>query len=69
MIERGRSFGFLHKPPHAILISREIRRQNLQSNFTIELCVLSQIYLTHSARADLRADFVTTKFCTSEEHR
>ena len=58
MIERGRSFGFLHKPPHVILISREIRRQNLQRHSTIELRILGQIHLAHAARANLRADFV-----------
>ena len=41
----------------------DVGRQNLQRNFAIELRFLCQIHLTHAARANLRADFVTTEFC------
>jgi len=33
MIERGRGFGFLNKPAHAVSICSQISRKNLQRDF------------------------------------
>ena len=63
MVERGSSLGFPHKALHSIRMSSNIGRQNLQCNFAIEFRILRQIHLTHPARAELRANFVTTEFC------
>src|SRR5687768_6956099 len=51
MIQRGSSLCFLNKAPHPRLISNDIGRQDLQRYFTIELCILCEIYLAHSALA------------------
>src|SRR5206468_10782845 len=64
MIQRRSGLRLLHEPPHAIRMSSNIRRQNLQRNFAIQLCILRQINFTHSARANLCADFVTAKSYT-----
>ena len=48
---------------YGVLIGVQVRCQNLQGDFAIELCVLSQIYLIYSALADFRADFVTAETC------
>ena len=70
MIERRGSFGFLHKAAHPIVMSSDFSGQNLQRNFAIELRILRQINLSHSAFAKLRADFVTTEFCACDNrHR
>jgi len=39
MVERCRGFSFLNKAAHAVLIGSQIRRQDLQSDFAIELRV------------------------------
>ena len=53
----------LHEATHAIVIACNFSRQDLQRDFPIQFRVLRQIDFTHSALADLRADFVTTEFC------
>src|SRR5438552_8624325 len=53
MIQRRRGLGFLHKAPHPIRMSSNIRGQNLQRNFAIELCVLLKVNFAHSAGAKL----------------
>ena len=40
-----------------------IQLEGLLRNGAIELCVLGEIDLTHSALANLRADFVATQVC------
>src|SRR5213593_3982181 len=62
MIQCGSSPGFLHEATHG-LAACVIARQNLQSDFAIELGVVGEVDLTHSARAELRADFVAANFC------
>src|SRR4030095_14095043 len=65
MIEGRRGLCFTDEAVHPIGIFSKVWRQNLQSHFTIERGVLSQIHLAHSARAQLRADFVAAEFCAS----
>jgi hypothetical protein len=43
MIERGRSFCFLNKAPHSVLIGGDIRRQNLQCDFAIKFRILCEM--------------------------
>ena len=54
---RGR-FRLLNETPHAVLVCREVSRQNLQRNFAIKFCILRQVHFTHSARTNLRDDAV-----------
>ena len=60
MIQRCGRFCFAHEAVHSIAVRSDLRGQDLQRNFTIEFRVLRQIHFAHSARADLRADLVTT---------
>jgi hypothetical protein len=53
-------FCFLPEALHAIMMSGN-RRQNLQCHLAIELYILREIHLAHSAFANLGADFVPTK--------
>ena len=63
MVERRSSLGFLLEAMHSVVMSRHISGQNLQRDFTIELCILRQIHLAHPTRANLCADFVAAEFC------
>ena len=67
MIERGRGFGFLHKPSHAVSICSQISRKNLQRDFTIQLSVLCEVHFAHSAGAELPEDFIMAELCTRRE--
>src|SRR5258705_11266389 len=58
MIESSGRLCFTNKPLHSITIRREVGRQNLQRDFTIELGVLPQVHLAHPACADLGDDAV-----------
>src|SRR6266540_3375862 len=72
MIQGGRRFGFLNKTLQSRLISRDILRQDLQCDGTLELRVIGEIYLAHPACTDLRANLISAKFCASrkrETHR
>ena len=51
MVQRRSGFCFLHETPHPIMIGRDFGRQNFQSYSSIELCILRQIHLAHSALA------------------
>ena len=53
MTKRRGRLSFLNKAPHPILICGDIGRQNLQRDFAIELCILREEHLAHTARADL----------------
>src|SRR5256886_16968049 len=64
VVKRRRSFSFANEPLHSVAIRGHFGRQNLQSNLAIELRVMRQINFTHSARANLCADFVTSKAYT-----
>src|ERR1043166_120802 len=64
MIERRSSVSLLTETAETIAILGECFCQNLDGNLSPQARVFSQIHLTHSALANLRADFVTTKFCT-----
>src|SRR5712691_9893048 len=63
MVERRCSLGLLHKALHPVWMSSDFNRQYLQRNFARQFRILRQIHLTHSALANLRADFVATEFC------
>lgn len=41
--------------------------QDLERYFAVQLRVMGQIHCTHSALADLRADFVATEFCPGRD--
>lgn len=49
---------------HALLVSSQFWRKNLQGDGTMKLAVVSEIDLSHAAGAKLRTDFIATKFCT-----
>ena len=69
MIERGSSSRLLIEAAHSIFISSEISGKNLQRDFAVQPRVFRQIYLTHPARAEQRADFIAAQFCsTSKSH-
>src|SRR5258708_23029116 len=63
MIERGRGLGLLIEAPHAVLIKSNFGRKNLERNSAMHLGVFCEIHLTHSARPNLRADFIATELC------
>lgn len=58
----GRRHGLLFKTPQPIFAGRETDRQNVQRNFAMQSHIFRQVHFTHSARADLLADFVATEF-------
>ena len=62
MIQCRNSSRFLDEATHAVVPS-ETARQNLQSDFTIELGVVGEIDFTHSTRAELVADFIAANSC------
>src|SRR3989442_8219458 len=68
MVKRRRGLSFANEPLHSVAIRGHFSRQNLQSNFAIQLCILRQINFAHSTLANLRADFVATKFCAYSKH-
>ena len=41
--------------------------QNLQRDCAVQFCILSEIDFSHSARADLRANFVTSESCAGSK--
>src|SRR2546422_11471096 len=64
MVQRRSSLRFLLEAMHSVVMSCNISGQNLQRDFTIELCILRQIHFAHSAFANLRADFVAAESYT-----
>src|SRR5213080_2836408 len=56
---------FLFEAVDSVAILREISGQNFHRNCAPKLRVLRQIHLTHSALANLRANFVTAEFCAA----
>src|SRR2546426_8044393 len=57
---RGRA-GLLQETMEALLIARNVGRQNLERHCAIKLRVVREVNLTHPARAELRANFVAAK--------
>jgi hypothetical protein len=53
MIQCGGGLGFANKPPHAIAVRGDIRRQDLQRDFAIQFSIVSKIHLAHPAFAML----------------
>src|SRR6266550_5794936 len=64
MVEGGGGLRFLNEAAHAIAVTGEIGRENLECNLAAELGIFSEINFAHSARADLRANFVMLEFCS-----
>src|SRR6266498_2240947 len=64
MVQGTRRTRFLLKPAQSILIDRESSRQNFDRNVATELAIACTIHFSHPACAKLRADFVTSEFCT-----
>ena len=44
-----------------LLVSRDLRRQDFDSDIAVELAIARKIHLAHPAFAELRADFVTAE--------
>jgi hypothetical protein len=71
MVERGRGLRFLNEASQPILMSRDFAGQEFQSHGPAELCVLSAVDLTHTARTDFGTDAIVRnrstggKFCHS----
>src|SRR5204862_1718054 len=63
MIESRNGSGLADKPAHALSIFGEFRWQSFQRNLAVELSVLGKVHFSHSAFADLRANFVMTQTC------
>ena len=63
MIERCRCSRFLFEASHTILVRSDVDRQNLQGDFAIQTVVLSEIDLTHTTRAEKRANRITPELC------
>jgi hypothetical protein len=56
MIQGGSRLGFLHEPPHALGIGRDVAGENFQRGLAIEPGVLRQIHLAHAPGAEDRED-------------
>src|SRR5882724_3779388 len=67
MIKCRRRLSLLHKAKHALTTESQFSRQNLQGHAAIELRVLGQVDLTHSALANLVQNFISTKFCAGSQ--
>src|SRR5688572_13326169 len=63
MIKRSGCLGLLLKTLQSILVVAESGRQDFDRHVAIQLLIACAIDLTHSAFANLRADFIATKFC------
>jgi len=64
MIQCASSLGLLLKPPQPIRILCKRDRKTFDRHIPIQLLIARAINLTHSARANLRADFVAGQvFC------
>jgi len=53
MVPRCSSVRLWHKAAHAILIGRQLGRQNFQRHLAVQAGVISEIHLAHSTCADL----------------
>jgi len=57
----------LDEAAHPLSVRGRVNWQHLQRHIAIELHVPRQIHFAHPARAELRADFVTAKFCAGDQ--
>jgi hypothetical protein len=55
------AFGFALKAGDPVGIEREFLRQNLDRDFSFEVCVLRAVHLTHAALAEQGYDFIRRK--------
>src|SRR5438132_8921223 len=62
MIQSGSRLGLLNEAAHAVAISSNRGRQNLEGNLAIEFRIERQKHFAHSALAQLLADFVAADF-------
>ena len=60
-------FRFLDGAEQAVRIVGYVCRKNLQRHFAVQLRILGQIHVTHTARANLRADFVAAQSCAGRQ--
>src|SRR5688500_4164666 len=67
MIQRTCRTRFLLESLEPSRINRKAGRKNFDGDITTKLHIASLIHLTHSTRANFRADFVTTEFCAGGE--
>src|SRR5262249_8811686 len=63
VIQRGKDFRLTLKAAHAISVSRELFRQNLDRNFAFQPEVACAIHLTHAALAEHPSDFMRAELC------
>src|SRR5262249_24437489 len=68
VVERAGSLRLVFESGEPVLVDRQRGRQDLNSYFAMHRFVISAIHLSHSALADLRADFVTTEFGAGAQH-
>jgi hypothetical protein len=68
MIQRTCRTRFLLESVQTRCISGEARWKNFDCDITTKLHIPSLVDFSHPARTDLRADFITTQFCTGLDH-
>jgi hypothetical protein len=59
----GHCSRFLLEPREPIFGSGNCHRQNLDNDFAMHRGIVGAIHLAHSARPNLRVDFVMAEFC------
>jgi len=64
MVEGRGGLGFLDEAPRPVAIRGELGGQQLESDFAVELSVLSQIDLTHPAAAQEAENLIATDHLT-----
>ena len=58
MVERGKRFGFLLKLSETIGVARELGRQDLDGDASLQNRIAGAIHLAHAATSGERTDFV-----------
>ena len=61
VIQRGEDFGFALKTRQSIGISGQRRREDLESDLTLQLRVRRPVDLPHATRAERRDDVIGTE--------
>src|SRR5262245_8813444 len=67
MIQSCQGFGLALKSRDSLGIAGKCIGQNLDRNFTLQLCIARAIYLAHAAGAQQAEDFVCTELCSRLE--
>src|SRR5438552_3774255 len=68
MVQGAGSLRLLLKSPQSISVLRESCGKNFDCYIAIQFLIARAIHLTHPARAELRADFVTAESCACVNH-